>query len=115
MLAELVARMAQHGIFNMLLSDGRALFAHASTKLVWLHRQNPFPRVRPVDRDLEVDLAAAHAPGDHMAVVATAPLTSGEPWTPFDPGELRVFMDGRSVWHRRSPVPGVRRSEPVAA
>jgi glutamine amidotransferase len=27
-------------------------------------------------------------------VIATTPLTSNESWTPFAPGELRVFVDG---------------------
>jgi glutamine amidotransferase len=99
-LAELCAQIARHGSFNMLLSDGRALYAHASTRLVWLHRQHPFARARLVDRDLEIDLAAANAPGDRMAVVATAPLTACEPWQVFAPGEMRVFVDGRSVWQQ---------------
>jgi glutamine amidotransferase len=29
-----------------------------------------------------------------VAVVATEPLTDNEAWTPFAPGELRVFVDG---------------------
>jgi glutamine amidotransferase len=98
-LAELVAQVAHHGVFNLLLSDGHALYAHASTKLVWLQRQHPFPRARLLDRDVEVDLAAANAPADRMAVVATAPLTQGEAWQNFLPGEMRVFEHGRSVWH----------------
>ena len=28
------------------------------------------------------------------AVVATTPLTRDEQWTPFEPGELKVFVDG---------------------
>jgi glutamine amidotransferase len=30
-------------------------------------------------------------------MVATQPLTRGEPWTAFAPGELRVFVDGQSL------------------
>jgi len=99
-LADLVAQIASHGPFNMLLSDGHALYAHASTKLAWLVRQHPFTRARLVDCDLEIDLASANAPGDRMVVVATQPLTAAEPWQSFAPGELRVFADGRSVWHQ---------------
>jgi glutamine amidotransferase len=33
-------------------------------------------------------------PADCVAVVATTPLTTDEPWTPFAPGGLRVFADG---------------------
>jgi glutamine amidotransferase len=97
-LAERVAEVRRHGVFNLLLSDGCALFAHASTRLAWLERQHPFRRVQLVDREIEIDLASANSPGDHMALVATAPLTAGEPWQHFAPGELRVFVGGRSVW-----------------
>jgi glutamine amidotransferase len=99
-LAELVAQVRRHGCFNMLLSDGSALYAHACTRLAWLERQHPFRRARLVDCDLEIDLATANAPGDRMAVLATAPLTAGEDWQSFQPGELRVFAGGRSVWHQ---------------
>lgn len=100
MLAELLPQVAQHGPFNMLLSDGHALYAHASTRLAWLERAHPFTRARLIDCDLELDLASANAPGDRMVVVATQPLTAAEPWQTFAPGELRVFADGRSVWQR---------------
>jgi glutamine amidotransferase len=100
-LAELLPEVTRHGPFNMLLSDGHALYAHASTRLAWLSREHPFGRVRLIDHDLEIDLASANAPGNRMALVATAPLTAGEPWVAFEPGELRVFVDGRSVWHHR--------------
>jgi predicted glutamine amidotransferase len=103
-LAELVAQVARHGSFNLLLTDGQALYAHACTRLAWLERQHPFARAHLVDRDIEIDLATANAPGERMAVVATAPLTRGEPWQAFLPGELRVFEGGRSVWHQVTPL-----------
>jgi glutamine amidotransferase len=103
-LAELLPEIAAHGCFNMLLSDGQALYAYASTRLAWLERQHPFARVRLVDSDLEFDLAAANGPGEHMALVATAALTQDEPWRSFEPGELRVFAQGRSVWSGLAPV-----------
>jgi predicted glutamine amidotransferase len=100
-LAELLPRVASHGTFNLLLSDGHALYAHASTQLSWVERSHPFPRAaRLVDRDVELDLAAANGPDDRMVVVATQPLTDDEPWRAFAPGELRVFVDGASVWRR---------------
>ena len=48
------------------------------------------------DEDLSIDFAAATPRrSDRVAVVVTAPLTTNEDWTPFAPGELQVFVDGR--------------------
>jgi predicted glutamine amidotransferase len=93
-LSELLPGPARHGTFNMLLSNGQALWAHASTKLHWLVRQHPFGAATLTDEDLSVDFAALTSPRDRVAVVATEPLTSGEPWTAMAPGELQVFVDG---------------------
>jgi hypothetical protein len=40
-----------------------------------------------------------------MVVVATQPLTDNEPWRAFTPGELRLFVDGASVWQQVLPFP----------
>lgn len=42
-LTRICADLARHGNFNMLLSDGRALFVHCSTHLHQLRRSHPFP------------------------------------------------------------------------
>jgi glutamine amidotransferase len=96
-LRELLPSPASHGAFNMLLSNGQALWAHASTKLTWLERRHPFGRARLRDEDLTVDFAQHTTAGDRVAVVATEPLTADETWTPMATGELRVFVDGELV------------------
>ena len=96
-LAELLPRVACHGSFNMLLSNGQALWAHASTKLCWIVRQHPFARARLADEDLAINFAEHTTPSDRVAVVATTPLTCDEAWTAFAPGELKVFVDGAPV------------------
>ena len=93
-LRELLPELHRHGTFNMLLSNGQALWAHGSTKLYWLVRQHPFRSASLKDDDVTVDFAYATTPDDRVAVVATEPLTADEAWTPFAPGELRVFVDG---------------------
>ena len=93
-LRELTPQIASHGTFNMLLSNGQALWAHASTKLCYVVRQHPFSNARLADEDLCVNFAEHTTPSDRVAVVATTPLTSNEQWTPFAPGELKVFVDG---------------------
>jgi len=90
--------IAEHGRFNMLLTDGRALLAHASTRLHWLQRRPPFGHARLRDGDLSVDLATVNGPSDRMALVSTEPLTHGEAWRPFARGEVRVFEHGDCVY-----------------
>jgi len=93
-LAELLPQPAAHGAFNLLLSNGQALWAHASTRLHWLQRRHPFAHARLADEDLTVDFATLTTPHDRVAVVATEPLTTGEDWQPMAAGELRVFVHG---------------------
>ncbi len=93
-LRELLPQLHRHGTFNMLLSNGQALWAHNSTRLHWLVRQHPFGAASLRDDDVTVDFAHLTTPKDRVAVIATEPLTDDEPWTAFAPGELRVFVDG---------------------
>ncbi|NDY92963.1 class II glutamine amidotransferase [Ideonella livida] len=93
-LAELCPRLHRHGTFNMLLSNGQALWAHCSTHLHWVVREHPFRPVSLKDEDLRVDFAQHTTPHDRVALVATEPLTRDEAWTAMRPGELRVFVEG---------------------
>ena len=93
-LRELVPHLHKHGTFNMLLSNGKALWAHASTHLHWIVRRHPFQSASLKDDDVRVDFARATTPDDRVAVIATEPLTADETWTAFSSGELRVFVDG---------------------
>ena len=93
-LSELLPQLADHGTFNMLLSNGQALWAHASTRLWSLQRRHPFRAVTLADEDLSVDFSDHTTPSDKVVVVATEPLTSDEAWQPFARGELRVFVGG---------------------
>ena len=96
-LAELVPRVAAHGTFNFMLSNGQALWAHCSTKLHYLVRQHPFQAAHLQDEDMSVDFAHVTTPADRVAVVVTEPLTANEAWVPFAPGEIKVFVDGLPV------------------
>ena len=93
-LRELVPQVAKHGTFNFLLSNGQALWAHASTKLHYVLRAHPFPHVHLKDEDLTVNLAELNSPEDRLAIVVTEPLTTGEDWVAMAPGQLQVFVDG---------------------
>lgn len=96
-LEELLPTIAKHGTFNLLLSNGQALWAHATTSLYWLERQHPFGAAHLADEDLSIDFGALTSPGDRVAMIATEPLTRDETWTAFAKGELRVFVGGRSL------------------
>ncbi|RYF54925.1 MAG: class II glutamine amidotransferase, partial [Comamonadaceae bacterium] len=96
-LQELAARIAPHGTFNFLLSNGQALWAHASTSLYYITRRHPFSQAHLCDEDLHIDFSAHTTPNDKVAMVVTAPLTTNEEWTAFESGELRVFVDGECL------------------
>ena len=96
-LAELVPQIARHGTFNFLLSNGQALWAHASTKLHYVLRQHPFTEVHLKDDDVSVDLSELNGPQDRLAIVVTEPLTTNEDWVAMAPGELRVFIEGSTT------------------
>ncbi len=93
-LSELVPQIARHGTFNFLLSNGQALWAHASTNLHYLVRQPPFSEIHLRDEDLKVDLAQFNGPEDRFVIVVTEPLTHNEQWIQLKPFELMTFVEG---------------------
>ena len=95
-LRELAAKIAPHGTFNFLLSNGQALWAHATTHLCYIERQHPFTQAQLADEDLSVDFSRETTPQDKVAIIVTAPLTQNEQWTLFQNGELRVFVNGQA-------------------
>lgn len=96
-LQELVPQISAHGTFNFLLSNGEAMWAHASTQLHHVERAYPFGEATLADDDWHIDFAQHTTPDDRVAVVVTAPLTEDERWTAFKPFELKVFEGGQLV------------------
>lgn len=96
-LRELLPQPAAHGTFNLLLSNGQALWAHCSTQLHSTLRAHPFGEATLADDDMSVDFGAHTTPNDRVAVVATEPMTSNEHWQTMRVGEVRVFVGGRAV------------------
>ena len=90
----LAARLAELGVFNMLLTDGRSLFCFCGSRLAWITRRAPFGPATLVDEDLTADFATLTTPDDVLSVVATRPLTRDETWTVMTPGSLVVFQGG---------------------
>ena len=96
-LADLLPAIAAHGTFNMMLSDGNALYVHCSTKLHYVVRQYPFVSASLSDEDVTVDFSQVTTPSDRVAIIVTEPLTTNEHWTGMCAGQLMVFVDGMPV------------------
>jgi predicted glutamine amidotransferase len=90
----LARQLNGQGSFNMLLSDGRCMYAFCSTHLSWLTRRAPFGEATLLDADLKVNFAEVTTPNDVVTVIATRPLTCNEVWTTVAPGSMVVFRDG---------------------
>jgi glutamine amidotransferase len=104
-LAELAVTLSRHGTFNILLSNGQALFAYATTRLQYVVREWPFSKAHLVDTDMEIDFSQHTSPGDRVAVIATEPLTDDETWTALASGELVCFQGGKPVMRKLTLTP----------
>ena len=97
-LAVEVRRLSQElsalGVFNLLLTEGRALFCHCSTQLAWITRRAPFGTATLVDEDLTMDFARETTQSDVVTIVATRPLTANETWQVMERGTFVAFRDG---------------------
>ncbi len=93
-IAGLCQRLARLGVFNILMSDGRTLYAFCSKKLSCLTRRAPFGKATLIDDDRKVNFVEETGPNDCVTVVATGPLTSDEEWTAIQPGTLLALRDG---------------------
>lgn len=100
-IAGLTHEIRKFGLFNFMLSDGIALFAHASTLLHYIVRQAPFGKARLLDDDVMVDFAEVTTPSDRVAVIATLPLTRDESWSQLAVNELVMFREGKIILNDR--------------
>lgn len=90
----MAAVIARHGTFNFILSNGDFLLAHCSTQLHYVVRSYPFASASLVDCDVQIDFRQHNHLDDQIVVIATLPLTTGEQWHRFAPGELKLFAGG---------------------
>ncbi|MDB5510488.1 MAG: class glutamine amidotransferase [Hyphomicrobiales bacterium] len=93
-LGSLCRDLGDLGIFNILLSEGRSLFAFCNKKLFYIERHAPFGVATLVDEDLRVDFSDETTPTDRVAVVASNPLTRDETWSELPLGQLSTFRAG---------------------
>jgi predicted glutamine amidotransferase len=108
--------LAQRGIFNALISNGRWLFAYAGTRLHRLTRRAPFQKATLTDDDLSVDFAQLTTAGDVVTILSTEPLTLDEQWLPLQVGEALLLRRGDVVAHSipETPVCASGHSHPTA-
>jgi len=96
-LYRLLDELSDYGTLNVLMSNGRYLFAysHYLSKGMWLLERHPphRGRARLLDKDFEVSLGDMKARDEYACLVATRPLTD-ENWERLEKKTLYVFRDG---------------------
>jgi glutamine amidotransferase len=97
--------LAERGIFNALISNGRWLYAYAGTRLHRLTRRAPFQKATLADDDLSVDFAQLTTAGDVVTILSTEPLTLDEQWLPLQVGEALLLKRGDIVAHAMPETP----------
>ena len=94
LLGKLCQQLGELGIFNILLSDSKLLYAYCTTKMCWISRRAPFGEAQLLDTDLCIDFGKETTPNDVVTVVATTPLTTNEVWNDVTVGKLHRFHLG---------------------
>ena len=86
--------LSERGVFNMLLTDSRVLYAHCGKRLCYLTRRAPFGTATLIDEDWRVDFAQETTETDIVTMIATRALTRDETWTELKRGDTLVLTDG---------------------
>jgi len=97
LVSKLCNQLADLGVFNVLISDSKHLYAYCTTKMSWISRRAPFGSATLVDTDLSVDFGQETTPSDVVTVVATSPLTDNEKWNPIVKNQLFTFLKGECL------------------
>ncbi|QMT30358.1 class II glutamine amidotransferase [Alysiella filiformis] len=97
-LTKLARHIRDFGMFNILISNGDFMFAHACTLLYYIERKAPFGQAHLVDEDIAIDFEKFTTPNDRVAVIATLPLTDNETWGQFAQDECVWFSQGTILW-----------------
>lgn len=96
-LHQLLNELSDYGTLNVLMSNGRYVFAysHYPGKGMWLLRRHPphKGRARLLDDDFEVSIGDIKAENEYAYLVATRKLTN-ENWERLEKKRLYIFRDG---------------------
>ena len=93
-IAELCGDLSRLGVFSMLLSDSRTLYAHCGKRLCYLTRRAPFGTATLIDEDWRVDFARETTATDVVTMIATRALTRDETWTELERGDTLMLARG---------------------
>ncbi len=96
-LNSLISELHTLGVCNVLLSNGKCLFAFCSTKLAWITRRAPFGEALLSNAAVAVDFSTVTTEKDIVTVIATSPLTDNEQWHVLKSGDFVVFKDGELI------------------
>ena len=91
-------KLAEHGTFNFILSNGEWMIARCSTNLHYLTRKAPFGKAQRVDDDGVIDFNEYAKEGDKVTIITTVPLTKDEVWRKMENGGFVFFKNGEKVW-----------------
>lgn len=100
-IVSLLHNLSQQGRFNVLVSDGKFLYAFCSSQMHWITRRAPFGKARLIDDDIQIDFKKETTAKDVVTVVATRPLTVNEKWQKMEKGELIIFKSGERIYNKK--------------
>lgn len=95
----------EHGVFNIMLSNGQFLLVYCSTTLHYLIRKRPFAKASLSDCPITIDFSEHTTEQDKVTVIASQPLTLDETWHPLKAGELMVFGAGDIIYQAQEVPP----------
>lgn len=88
-------KIKEHGNFNILLSNGEALFAHGHDSLHFVQRKYPFQKITLIGDTTMFDLQEFKNLNEKAIIIATEPITKGENWSQIK--GLKVFRNGAEI------------------
>ncbi|HDL3431476.1 TPA: class II glutamine amidotransferase, partial [Mannheimia haemolytica] len=101
---QITSRIAEHGVFNFVLSNGHWMIARCTTNLHYVCRKAPFGKALR-DDDVSIDFSQYTKITDKVTIIATQPLTKNENWTKMKNGGYVFFKDGDVVYEIEGTLP----------
>ncbi|QIM62856.1 class II glutamine amidotransferase [Pasteurellaceae bacterium Orientalotternb1] len=103
-IVEITSDIAQHGVFNFILSNGHWMIARCSTNLHYVTRKAPFGTALR-DDDVMIDFRDYTCETDKVTIITTQPLTKNESWTKMKNGGYVFFKEGDVLFEIEGTLP----------